>query len=229
MNSRSSYIPRLYGRRQDKPLKPRQAALMDTLLPSLRVDVPSEGTLDPVAMFSGQSEIWLEIGFGGGEHMAWQAANNRDVGIIGAEPFINGVAKLLVHVDDEGLDNVRIHHGDARPLMERLPAGSLSRLFVLHPDPWPKARHHKRRVINRWFFNDASRLLRPGGMLRVASDIPDYITWTLMHARGEPALRWTASDMADWTTRANDWPQTRYEAKALREGRVATYLTFERI
>ncbi|MEL7015468.1 MAG: tRNA (guanine(46)-N(7))-methyltransferase TrmB [Pseudomonadota bacterium] len=225
----SPYIPRLYGRRQDKPLKPRQRLLMQRLLPMVRLDVPGEGEIDPLAVFPGQMEFWLEIGFGGGEHLAWQAGQNPNVGLIGAEPFINGVAKLLVHVDDGALDNVRIHHGDARPLMERLPAGCLSRMFVLHPDPWPKARHHKRRVINRWFFADAARLLRPGGQLRIASDIPDYITWTLMHARHVPTLRWTAEKMADWTVRAHDWPQTRYEAKALRAGRVPTYLTFERI
>lgn len=223
------YIPRLYGRRQAKPLKERQATLMETLLPKVSVTLPDEGTIDPSTLFPAAKQIWLEVGFGGGEHMAWQAAQNPDIGLIGAEPFINGIAKALVHLDDGGLNNVRLHHGDARELIEHLPDQCLTRLFVLHPDPWPKARHHKRRVINQWFLEQAVRLLKPGSQFRLASDIPDYITWTLMHARAQPGLRWSASEMRDWTDCPADWPQTRYEAKALREGRTPTYLTFERI
>jgi len=222
------YIPRLYGRRQAQPLKQRQAELMETLLKDLAVSVPEQGKIDLAKLFPAAQDLWLEVGFGGGEHLAWQAAQNPGVGMIGAEPFVNGVAKLLVHIDEGKLENVRVHHGDARPLIETLPDQCLSRLFVLHPDPWPKARHHKRRVINPWFLGEAVRLLKPGCVLRVASDIPDYITWTLMHARYQPGLRWTATRMDDWTKPQADWPQTRYEAKALREGRTPTYLTFER-
>ena len=200
---------------------------MSTLLPRLAV-APSGDGLDIHSIYPDAREIWLEVGFGGGEHLAWQAAQNPEVGFIGAEPFINGVAKLLGEIDDRSLENIRICHGDARPLMEAMPTGSLSRLFVLHPDPWPKKRHFKRRMISPWFFNEAARLLRPGGCLRVASDIPDYVRWTLMHAQNAPAFKWTARQSRDWSNRPEDWPQTRYEAKALKEGRKPAYLVFER-
>ncbi len=229
MTERKAYIPRLYGRRQDKPLKARQARLMTSLLPAVAVPLTENTALDIAALFPGAREIWLEVGFGGGEHLAWQAAQNPEVGMIGAEPFINGVAKLLTQIEDQNLGNIRIHHGDARPLLEAIPAGALSRLFVLHPDPWPKKRHHKRRMISPWFFAVAARLLKSGGELRVASDIPDYIRWTLMHAQGAPDFQWTAESPSDWRDRAPDWPETRYEAKARREGRPPVYLRFRRI
>ena len=224
--SEETYIPRLYGRQQDKPLKPRQARLMESLLP--RIAVPMDGPIDPKALFPQAEEIHLEVGFGGGEHLAWQAAHNPKAGFIGAEPFINGVGKLLVHVDEQKLDNVRIHHGDARPLIEALPDASLARIYVLHPDPWPKKRHYKRRMISPWFFNNAARLLKSGGELRVASDIEDYVRWTLMHARNATDFEWTAERADDWRVRPDDWPQTRYEAKSLREGRKPAYLVFRR-
>lgn len=224
--SEEKYIPRLYGRQQDKPLKRRQQQLMETLLP--RLAVPMDGPVDPKALFPQAEEIHLEVGFGGGEHLAWQAAHRPQAGFIGAEPFVNGVAKALVHVDDQRLENVRIHFGDARPLLEALPAASLARLYVLHPDPWPKKRHFKRRMISPWFFAEAARLLKPGGTLRVASDIRDYIRWTLMHAQHAPDFEWTAECAADWKTRPEDWPQTRYEAKSRREGRTPAYLVFRR-
>jgi len=226
--SEKGYIDRLYGRRQDKPLKPRQERLMESLLPRIAVPDPSAGKLDPLAIIPDTDETWLEVGFGGGEHLAWQAAQNPRVGVIGAEPFINGVAKLLVHVDEQGLENVRIHFGDARPLMEALPDASLSRIFVLHPDPWPKKRHYKRRMISPWFFEESARLLKSGGELRVASDIEDYVRWTLMHAQNAKDFEWTAMRADDWRVRPDDWPQTRYEAKSLREGRTPAYLVFRR-
>ncbi len=225
--SSEKYIPRLYGRQQDKPLKPRQARLMETLLP--RVAVPMGAAIDPKKLFPQAEEIHLEVGFGGGEHLAWQAGHNPKIGFIGAEPFVNGVGKLLGLVDEAGLENVRIHHGDARPLIEALPDASLTRLYVLHPDPWPKKRHHKRRMISPWFFAAAARLLKPGGELRVASDIRDYIRWTLMHAQNASEFEWTATCASDWKQRPGDWPQTRYEAKSLREGRTPHYLTFRRL
>lgn len=224
--SAEKYIPRLYGRRQDKPLKPRQERLIETLLPSIAV--PVDGPIDPAALYPQAEEVWLEVGFGGGEHLAWHAARHPDILMIGAEPFINGVGKLLVAVDEKGLDNVRIQFGDARPLLEGLPDASLTRLFVLHPDPWPKKRHFKRRMISPWFFREAARLLKPGGTLRVASDIRDYIRWTLMHAANAPEFEWTAMAARDWKQRPDDWPQTRYEAKAVREGREPCYLVFRR-
>ena len=225
--SAEKYIPRLYGRQQDKPLKPRQARLMETLLPDIAV--PMDGPIDLGVLFPQADEIHLEVGFGGGEHLAWQAAHNPAAGFIGAEPFVNGVGKALGLIDDAGLQNVRIHHGDARPLIEGLPDGSLTRIYVLHPDPWPKKRHHKRRMISPWFFTEAARLLKAGGELRVASDIRDYIRWTLMHARNAAAFEWTAEKAVDWKERPADWPQTRYEAKSLREGRTPAYLVFRHI
>lgn len=201
---------------------------METLLPALSVPDPAAGPVDPAALFPQADEVWLEIGFGGGEHLGWQAAQNPRIGLIGAEPFVNGVGKLLGLVDEQGLQNVRIHFGDARPLLEALPPASLSRLFVLHPDPWPKKRHHKRRMISPWFFAEAARLLKPGGELRVASDIRDYVRWTLMHAQGAPDFEWTAECADDWKRRSGDWPQTRYEVKALKEGREPAYLVFRR-
>ena len=201
---------------------------METLLPQIAMPAPEKEQIDTKTLFPQSEEIWLEVGFGGGEHLAWQAAQNPSVGFIGAEPFVNGVAKLVSLVDDQSLKNVRIHFGDARPMIEALKDASLSRIFVLHPDPWPKARHHKRRMISPWFFAEAARLLKPGGMLRVASDIPDYVAWTLMHAQNAEHFRWTARRAEDWFVRPDDWPQTRYEAKALKEGRNPAYLIFRR-
>ena len=168
-----------------------------------------------------EGDAWLEVGFGGGEHLAWQAENNPNVLMLGGEPFINGVAKLLRHIDDKGLKNIQVCRGDMRPVMAALPDRCLSRLFVLHPDPWPKRKHHKRRMICPPFLHHAARLLKPGAELRIASDIPDYIRWTLMHIqmhnRQSDDFVWTAQSTEDWTIRPNDWPQTRYEKKAIRE------------
>jgi tRNA (guanine-N7-)-methyltransferase len=222
------YIPFVYGRRQGKPLRAGHQRLMETLLPRLSIPDPTAGPLDLSALFSGREAHELEIGFGGGEHLAWQAARRPERGFIGAEPFVNGVARLLAHIDEAGLDNIRIHFGDARPLIEALPDGAFSRLYVLHPDPWPKKRHFKRRMISPWFFGEAARLLKPDGELRIASDVPDYVRWTLMHARSARAFEWMARAPADWARRPEDWPETRYGAKALREGRPPVYLTFAR-
>lgn len=243
----AGFIPKLYGRRQDKPLKPRQARLMETLLPRLAISL-SDGQqtdsdptkIDLAALFAPRDRagdhsggpparnFQLELGFGGGEHLAWQAERAPDTGFIGAEPFVNGVAKLLSAIDEKGLQNIRILPDDGRPLVEALPDAALERIYVLHPDPWPKRRHFKRRIVSPWLFAQATRLLKPGGELRVASDIPDYIRWTLMHARAASALEWTATRADDWRIRPDDWPQTRYEAKAIRQGRPPAYLIFRR-
>ncbi|MFQ5563574.1 MAG: tRNA (guanosine(46)-N7)-methyltransferase TrmB [Parvularculaceae bacterium] len=225
----SAYIPRLYGRRQDKPLKPRQARLMHTLLPKVALPNPTESAIEPAALFPHTEDVWLEIGFGGGEHLAWQAEHNPRIGVVGAEPFINGVAKLLVQIEEKNLQNVRICHGDARPLLEALADASIGRLFVLHPDPWPKKRHFKRRLISPWFFAEAARVMKSGAELRIATDIPDYARWTLMHAQNAPDFEWIAERADDWRIRPPDWPQTRYEAKAVSEERAPVYLVFRRI
>lgn len=223
-----AYIPQLYGRSKGHALRSNHQRLMADMLPMVAAPAPEAGPIDLAALFPQTDDFALEVGFGGGEHLAFQAARNPKTGFIGAEPFLNGVAKLLQRIETETLQNIRVHHGDARPLIEALPAGRFSRIFVLHPDPWPKKRHYKRRMISRWFFTEASRLLRPDGILRVASDIPDYVRWTLMHAQGAPDFEWTAERAADWKERPADWSETRYEAKAIREGRAPAYLQFRR-
>ena len=219
---------RLYGRRQDKPLKPRQAHLVATLLPRLSFGPETVASL----VSAHRGPVAFEIGFGGGEHLAWQARHHPQMLCLGAEPFINGVAKLLCAVDDAELGNVRVHEGDARPCLAALPDGSLDRLFLLQPDPWPKRRHHKRRMVSQPFLRQAERLLKDGGELRISSDIPDYIRWTLMHwqafRRAGGRLDWTAERADDWRKRPEDWPETRYMAKGERAGRPVTYLTFRR-
>jgi len=227
-DSAHGYIAKVYGRRQDKPLKPRQARLMEALLPRLEIGEHSPQSLDLDALFPGYEQFALEIGFGGGEHIAHQAEMAPKTGFIGAEPFVNGVAKLLVKIEERRLENIRIRFGDARPLMEALPDGRLSRLFVLHPDPWPKRRHFKRRIISTWFIGEAARLIAPGGELRVASDVPDYIKWTLMLMRGRSEFAWTAECAAHWRERPLDAPATRYGLKGVREGRPPVYLQFVR-
>ncbi len=228
MTAANAYIPRLYGRSKGHALRANHARLMADVLPRVAAPDPALGPIDLAALFPQAEDFALEVGFGGGEHLAWQAAKAPKSGFIGAEPFVNGVAKLLHQIDAEALANIRVHHGDARPLIEALPAGAFSRIFVLHPDPWPKKRHYKRRMISPWFLDEAARLIKPGGVLRVASDIPDYVRWTLMHARNAEGFEWTAERADDWRTRPDDWPQTRYEAKAIREGRAPAYLVFQR-
>ncbi|MEO1041241.1 MAG: tRNA (guanine(46)-N(7))-methyltransferase TrmB [Pseudomonadota bacterium] len=219
---------RLYGRRQDKPLKPRQDRLVKELLPQIAFSAATIASM--VADHDGP--IHFEIGFGGGEHLAWQAARAPETLFLGAEPFINGVAKLLSLIDDHQLTNVRILEGDARPALEALSDGALDQLYLLQPDPWPKKRHHKRRMVGQAFFTEAARLLRPGAELRVSSDIADYIRWTLMHwqmfERQDPAFDWPVSTANDWREPPDDWPKTRYMAKGEAAGRPITYLRFLR-
>ncbi|WP_213160798.1 tRNA (guanosine(46)-N7)-methyltransferase TrmB [Kaustia mangrovi] len=219
----------LFGRRKGHRLRPRQLRLVEEMLPGLRVCLDGLRAHGPAALFDRPvREVWLEIGFGGGEHLAWQAAHNRDIGMIGAEPFVNGVAKLLAAIEDEGLGNIRIHDDDARPLLEALPDNSLDRVFVLFPDPWPKARHRKRRFVSHETVGELHRILRPGGTLRFASDIADYVRWTLAHIRAHGGFEWTAEHPRDWRERPRDWPGTRYEAKARGAGRRCAYLSFRR-
>ncbi|THD60724.1 tRNA (guanosine(46)-N7)-methyltransferase TrmB [Phenylobacterium sp.] len=203
---------RSYGRLKTRTIKPRQAALMETLLPALR---PPPGAFDPRAVKPDAAEVWLEVGFGGGEHMAGQAARRPDVLILGAEPFQNGVASALRHIDEAGLSNVLVHDGDARELMGRLPDASLDRVFILFPDPWPKARHNKRRIVQAETAAEWARLLKPGGRLRFASDWADYVDWSLLRLAADPAFRWTAARADDWRVPPADHLTTRYEEKRL--------------
>lgn len=203
---------RTFGRIKSRPIKPRQAALLGSLLPTIR---PPEGPFDPRQLMPGAAEAWLEIGFGGGEHMAAQAAKRPDVVILGAEPFQNGVASALRHIDEAHLSNVRVHDGDVRELLGRMPDASLARAFILFPDPWPKARHHKRRLVQADTVAELARLIRPGGTLRFASDVAHYVDWSLEKILANPAFVWTAERADDWRIPPADHVTTRYEEKRL--------------
>lgn len=206
---------RSYGRIKARPIKPRQAALVDTLLPTLALPDLAAGPLDVRALMPEAAEVWLEIGFGGGEHLAEQAARRPDVLVIGAEPFLNGAASLLRHIDERGLHNVRVHVGDAREVLAALPDAALDRVFVLFPDPWPKARHHKRRLITSETAAELARALKPGGALRFATDWADYADQALLALTRTPGLSWTAEQADDWRRPPADHVTTRYELKRL--------------
>lgn len=219
--------PRIHGRRRGHALRRGQQVLIEELLPRLRLDL--EAAPDIEKLFAARSrDLWLEIGFGGGEHLAFQAREHPDIGFIGCEPFINGLAKLLVRVEAGALSNIRLHDQDARDLLAWLPASCLGRVFILYPDPWPKKRHWKRRIVSAETVDELARVMKPGAELRIASDIPDYIDWILRHVLADGAFAWTARRPADWRRPFAGWPGTRYEAKALREGRSPVYLTFLR-
>ncbi|MET0274222.1 MAG: tRNA (guanosine(46)-N7)-methyltransferase TrmB [Phenylobacterium sp.] len=203
---------RSYGRLKSRPIKPRQAALVDARLPGLRIP---PGPLDPMTLKPDAREVWLEIGFGGGEHMAAQAAKAPDVLILGAEPFQNGVASAVRHIDEQGLTNVRLQDGDVRELIARLPDACLARVFILFPDPWPKARHQKRRLVQPDTVEDLARLLKPGGKLRFASDWADYVDQALERLSASPQFRWTGERADDWRVPPADHVTTRYEEKRL--------------
>jgi tRNA (guanine-N7-)-methyltransferase len=219
---------RFYGRRKGKALKAGRELLLETLLPRLRIAPPTE-PLDPKSLFpSAPRQIWLEIGFGSGEHLAAQAAAEPAVGFIGAEVFLNGVASLLRYVDEQNLANVRVYDNDVRALLPQLPEASLSRISLLFPDPWPKTRHAKRRFIGPAMLAELSRVLTDGGELRVATDHPVYARWTLMHAPQHPAFTWQVTGPDDWRVRPTDSAPTRYEQKAIVAGRKPMFLRFLR-
>ncbi len=203
---------RSFGRLKSRPIKPRQAALMETRLPGLRIPA---GPVDTSALMPTAREVWLEIGFGGGEHMAAQAGRAPDVLILGAEPFVNGVASAVRHIDEQGLANVRLHDADVRDLIARLPDACLARVFILFPDPWPKTRQQKRRLVQPELVAGLARTLRPGGRLRFASDVASYVDQALGHVIAHPALTWTGERAGDWRTPPADHITTRYEEKRL--------------
>ena len=203
--------------------------MLEQDLPGLRVTLPESAKVDPAALFEGRPEqIWLEIGFGGGEHLVAQAAAHPRVGLIGCEPYVAGVARALALIRAQDLGNVRLFTDDARLLMHALPDACLERIFVLFPDPWPKTRHHKRRIVNPGTAAEFARLLVPGGELRLATDDMGYARAMLLALRGRPELRWQARRPQDWRIRPADWPPTRYEEKALAAARACVYLRFLR-
>ena len=219
-----------HGRRRGRPLRAGRKALLESLLPRLQVAVtPADGKLDLAALFGDAAEdLWLEIGFGAGEHLAWQAARHPDVAFLGAEVFVNGIAGLLKQIEAAQLDNIRVYQGDGRDLLDVLPESSVARAFLLFPDPWPKLRHHKRRIVQTGMLDALAAVMRDGAELRMATDHHDYLRWMLQLATGHPAFRWLASSPGDWRHRPADWPATRYEQKALGEGRAPSYLRFVR-
>lgn len=219
-------LRRLYGRRQGHALRAGQAALVEELLPSL---VVPNGALTATALFGDDRPLWLEIGFGGGEHLAAQAQANPNVGLIGAEPFLNGVVSALGHIERQSLGNIRLHMGDALEVIERLPDASLDRAFLLHPDPWPKARHAKRRFVNPGPLDMLAAKLKPGAELRIGTDHEVYCRWALMQMAARRDFEWQVATPADWNTRPEDWPQTRYEAKARRLGHEVWYFRYLRV
>lgn len=220
-----------YGRRRGRKLRPSGQARIDTQLPSLSIEMPEgNAALNPAALFpKSYTEYWLEIGFGGGEHMAAQALASPHAGIIGCEPYINGLVSLLGSLDEKAIHNVRLYPGDARLLMERLPPACLCRVFILFPDPWPKTRHHKRRLIQQPFLDVLARLMKPGASLLLATDHPDYLAWMLEQLLACPHFEWTARKKSDWENPPEGWVRTRYQEKAAAQGRVATYLLLRRV
>ena len=218
-----------FGRRKGHALKPRQAKLFDELLPRLAIDLDASAPGKLAALFpTPVDRVRMEIGFGGGEHLVAEAAREPRSGFIGVEPFINGMAKALAAISDGNLTNIRLHFGDAAMLLPWLPAGAITRLDLIYPDPWPKRRHWKRRFVQDESVAELARVIAPGGEFRFASDWPDYVAWTLRHVTASPHFEWTAERADDWRLPWRGFTSTRYEAKAKREGRSPCYLIFKR-
>ncbi|MBU2580397.1 MAG: tRNA (guanosine(46)-N7)-methyltransferase TrmB [Alphaproteobacteria bacterium] len=221
---------RSFGRRRGRVLSPRQQRLLSDVLPAVRPQLTHPAPEQLGNLYNPPlSEVWLEIGFGGAEHLIWQAEHNPAIGMIGCEPFEDGVAKALIAVEERGLANVRLHPDDARDLLRWLPAASIARTFILFPDPWPKKRHAKRRLISPHLLGLLAEVMRPGAELRIGTDIGDYLRTILIAFQAEPRFCWRASGPADWRERPADWPATRYQQKAVREGRRCYYLSFHRV
>ena len=221
-----------YGRFKGKTLRPSQKDYLDSDLDALSPgpvsweENPDRTNLDLNTVFQGKT-VWLEIGFGGGEHLVHQALQNPDVGIIGCEPFINGVAMLLSKIRDAKVSNLKVFPGDVRDMFDVLPDGSIEKAFLLYPDPWPKKRHHRRRFVTPEHLDPLFSALAPGAELRVATDIPDYVRQTMIEVP-KAGFEWIAERPSDWRAPWDDWLSTRYEQKALREGRTPHYMTFRK-
>ena len=221
-----------YGRRKGKHLRDSQELYLEQDLAALSPGLvdwdvnPERQPLRTDEIFAGK-DVWLEVGFGGGEHMVHQAEQNPDIGIIGCEPYINGVAMLLGKIRTAGVENLRVYPGDVRDMFDVLPDASISKAFLLYPDPWPKSRHHRRRFVTPEHLEPLNRVLKPGAIFRVATDIADYVRQTLEEVPKQ-GFEWLAEGASDWRVPWDDWISTRYEQKALREGRPPHYLTFRK-
>ena len=221
---------RFYGRRKGRPLSSSMKRRLDEMLPKLVLPA-GEHTTDSLARcFTAPpcTPLSLEIGFGGGEHLSVLAEVNPDMAFIGAEPFINGIASLLRHIDEQNITNIRIWPDDVRLMLGNLPAASLSFVYVMFPDPWPKARHASRRIFNSQMLERLAYCMKPGARLRFASDHPVAKSWLLAEVLRHPAFSWTALSSKDWRERPLDWPQTRYMEKGAREGRASSWFDFKR-
>lgn len=213
----------IYGRRKGRPLRSQRKELFESLQPALEI---SSAVVKKKAL--AEAPLWIEIGFGAGEHLLWQAKNNPEVEFIGSEVFINGVASLVSGISRESIHNIRLWSRDGRSLIQNLPDQTVERIFILFPDPWPKSRHQKRRIINPSFLNDLSRVMKTKGILRIASDIGDYQFEILNTVLSSGTFRWAARQPCDWRQRPPDWPETRYELKAKAAGRSCAFFSFRR-
>ena len=219
-----------FGRRKGKTLRPNQERLIHGALDTLRLDLATPAPDDLVTLFPVPVKtIRLESGFGGGEHLIHRAATNPDTGFIGVEPFVNSMAKLLARIEELGLKNIRLYDDDAVQVLDWLPEASVDHIDLLYPDPWPKKKHWKRRFVSDVNLRRFHRVLKPGGLFCFASDIDTYVNWVLQHIDRHGGFDWPARNAADWLTAFEDWPGTRYEAKARREGRSSAYLTFRKV
>ncbi|TPK97801.1 tRNA (guanosine(46)-N7)-methyltransferase TrmB [Mesorhizobium sp. B2-4-12] len=218
-----------FGRRRGKPVRPQQAAALESGLGAYRLDLATAAPPDLRTLFEADvSAVRLEIGFGGGEHLLHRAVEAPTIGFIGVEPFVNGMAKMMMAIRERPLANLRVYDDDATQLLDWLPSASLDGIDLLYPDPWPKKKHWKRRFVSQVNLDRFARVLKPGSKFRFASDIDTYVNWTLLHCRAHGAFAWQAAEAADWHRPYDGWPGTRYEAKAIREGRPPAYLTFIR-
>jgi tRNA (guanine-N7-)-methyltransferase len=219
----------LFGRRRGRALRPGQKVLIRDFLPQVALTIPLAGELDRSDLFDARANpIWVEIGFGGGEHLADQAERHPETGLIGCEVFENGIAKLLARIKRSRIENIRIFADDGRLLIGALPPASIDRAFILFPDPWPKRRHEGRRIVSRATLDALARVMTDGAELRLATDDRDLLSWMLERATDHPAFEWLARRPCDWRERPPDWPLTRYQEKAQAAGRQAIFLRFRR-
>lgn len=222
--------PRFYGRRKGKKLRTRRQGAFDSVMAETNITLPAgDAPVDPASFFDFTPRaLWLEIGFGMGEHLAYQAVEHPDIAMIGCEPFINGIASLCTQIEEHDLKNIRIWPEDARLFMARLQDASLDRCFIINSDPWPKKRHHKRRFIQQETLDTLARLLKPGAELRMATDHPALAAWLVEKTCFHPQFEWTAETAADWRTRPDDLPETKFQNKGLKAGRPTVFLNFRR-
>jgi len=221
--------PLFFGRRRGRALRPGQKILIRDCLPQFALTIPVSGQLEPNDVFSARDRpTWLEIGFGGGEHLAIQAEHHPEISFIGCEVFENGIVKLVAHIERRRIENIRVFTDDARLLIAALPPASIERVFVLFPDPWPKRRHERRRIVSRETLDALAVIMTDGAELRLATDDRNLLSWMLERISNHPAFEWLARRPRDWRERSADWPPTRYEEKAAAAGRPAIFLRFQR-